>query len=157
MQTKQKRLTLRTTPEDPRRFNRLDVRISAHVSMVPDSGPDDVLWEVLRPRSQPVTIGDLSATGLYFVSPVDFELGQQVWVALDIQGSVYPIRGVVVRQSAQLRDGKRIYGYGIQFLRSRFAPRAVGAILEYLGQRIAILREQEGGRKNSIRRILAKI
>ena len=156
MQTKEKRLSLRNTPEDPRRFNRLDVRVSAHVSLVPESSPDDVIWEVLHPRSQPVIVGDMSATGLNFVSPVDFALGHEIWIALDIQNTTYPIRAVVVRQQAELRDGRKIYGYGVQFMRSRFAPRAVAAILEYLAQRIAVLREQRAGGRPTIRRILAK-
>lgn len=129
---------------DSRRFNRLGVRLPGHVSLVPDSSPDDHIWEILRPKAHPVLVGDLSATGLYFVSPVDYDLGQQIWIELDIHGSTYPIRALVIRQQAQLRDGKKIYGYGVQFLRSRFAPRAVAAILEFLSQRLAVLREREG-------------
>ena len=157
MQKEQNRLTLRTKTDDPRRFNRLEVRVSAQVSMVPASSPDDALWEVLQPRGQHVVVSDLSATGLYFISAVDFDLGQELWIALDIQATIYPIRAVIVRQQAHLRDGKRIYGYGVQFLRSRFAPTAVAAILEFLAQRIAVLKEQQAGRRNSIRSILAKI
>ena len=157
MQREQNRLSLRTTTEDPRRFNRLDVRVDAQVSHVPASSPDDALWEVLRPRGQHVVVSDLSATGLYFVSAIDFDLGQELWIALDIQATVYPIRAVIVRQQAHIREGRRIYGYGVQFLRSRFAPTAVAAILEFLAQRISVLKEQRSGGKPIIRRILAKI
>jgi hypothetical protein len=141
-----KRITLRTSPSDSRRFTRLDVKLAAHVSIVPDSCPDDVVWEVLRPKSAPVVVSDLSATGLYFVSQFHYELGQQIWVAIDIQGNSHPIRGIVVRQQAQFRSGKKIYGYGVQFLRSRFAARAVAAILDYLAQRISVMRDEERAR-----------
>jgi len=155
VQTKPRQLALRTDPNDMRRYNRLDVRISARVGLVPESSPDDVVWEILRPRAQQVVVSDLSATGLFFVSGSNYELGQQVWISLEIQGTEYPIRAVIVRQKAEMREGRRVYGYGLQFLRSRFAPRAVAAILEYLSQRIAILKQQKRIPHKSVQQIRA--
>jgi len=123
------------------------VRLTAHVGVVPDSNPDDEIFNVLHPKTQPALVTDLSATGLFFVSPLQYDLGRQIWIAVNIHGTEYPIRAVVVRQLAQIKSGKKIYGYGVQFLRSKFAPKAVAAILDYLVQRISVVRDTEAVRR----------
>ena len=120
------------SPEDQRRFSRFDVRLSGYATPVPDEDSTDALWYRRRSKEKPAIVTDLSAAGLHFISESNFPVGTQVWVSLQINEKTYPVRAMVRRQTSQMRDGKTIYGHGVQFLRSDFAMEAVRAVMDYL-------------------------
>jgi len=120
VQKEQKKpMSLRTlSPEDQRRFSRFDVRLSSYITPVPDDEAPDMLWYRRRNKEKPAIVTDLSAAGLHFISESNFPVGTQVWVSMQINEKTYPVRGQVRRQNSYMRDGKTIYGHGLQFLRS---------------------------------------
>ena len=122
------------SPEDQRRFSRFSVRLSGFVTPVPDEDSTDALWYRRRSKERPAIVTDLSACGLHFISENNYATGSQVWVSLQINEKTYPVRVMVRRQISQMREGKTIYGHGVQFLRSDFATEAVRAVMEYLEQ-----------------------
>ena len=122
------------SPEDQRRFSRFEVRLSGFVTPVPEEDSTDALWYRRRSKERPAIITDLSAAGLHFISENNYPTGSQVWVSLQIGEKTYPVRVMIRRQISQMRDGKTIYGHGVQFLRSDFAMEAVRAVMEYLEQ-----------------------
>lgn len=136
VRTKRTKVSLRVPPKDLRRFARLRVNLSARVSLVPESSPDDAFYDVLRPPAFPVIVTNLSPTGLYFLSAVSIELTQQLWIALRLYGDSHLMRALVLREQAHLRGGKKVYGYGVQFVKSRYAARSVAAVLRYLQHEI---------------------
>src|SRR5437868_3488218 len=113
-------MSLRMPAGDARRFTRFPVKISACVSLVPESSPDDKIFELLRPQAHPIIVSDLSASGMYFMSNLHLEQSQQLWVELKLQGESILIRALVLRQQVQVHEDKKIYGYGAQFMRSDF-------------------------------------
>lgn len=124
--------SLRTAGDDQRKFSRFDVRLSSFATPVPEDDSPDALWYRRRSKEKPAIVTDLSATGLHFISETNFPVGSQVWVSMQIDEKTYPVRGMVRRQNSHMRDGKTIYGHGIQFLRSDFAMEAVRVVMEYL-------------------------
>lgn len=120
------------SPEDQRKFSRFEVRLSAFITPVPDEDSSDALWYRRRNKEKPAIITDLSATGLHFISETNYSAGTQVWVSIMINEKAYPIRTMVRRQNSHMREGKTIYGHGVQFLRSDFAMEAAKAVMDYL-------------------------
>jgi len=120
-------------PTDNKRHNRRPVEIPGYAVGVP--GPDDTddFWEVLMPDSDPVTITELTALGLHFTGRAYFDEDDQVWIAMRLGGEMRPVRGVVLNRTDFKDDsGGEYFGYGLQFLKTDFAPSAVAAILDYL-------------------------
>ncbi len=124
--------SLRTTGDDQRKFSRFNVRLSGFVTPVPAPDSLDSLWYRRRSREQPAIITDLSAAGLHFICESNYEVTAQVWISMQINSKTYPIRGIIRRQSSQMREGKKIYSHGLQFMRSDFAAVAIEAIMAHL-------------------------
>jgi hypothetical protein len=131
-QQKKKPTSLRSAPGDQRKFERFEIRMSVFVTDVPTKDSPDSLWYRRRSREQPAVVTDLCVGGLFFLSETSYEIGSQVWVSLVFNGKTSPIRALVRRQNSQLREGKRLYGHGIQFVRSDFATDALNKVVAYL-------------------------
>lgn len=132
MPLKMTRLTLRGGEGDKRRFTRLPSDLKADLTLVPDPQVDDSYYTEKQLMSSVVSVTNLSATGLHIVSLVKYEPHQHVWLAIDIAGQETVIRGKIVRRVSATSAVKEAFGYGVQFLKSDFAPAAVTIILEYL-------------------------
>ena len=121
------------TSEENRRYRRFMVEIPGYIVGIADPAYHDDYWELIKPDSDPITITDLTAFGLYFTSRAYFEEDDDVWVAIGLGSEMVPIRGVIVHRT-DFRDeaDTEYFGVGVQFVKSDFAPAAVTAILAYL-------------------------
>ena len=127
------RLTLRGGSDgDKRRFTRLVSDLKAELTTVADPLDDDSMLEERDRMSSVVSITNLSATGLHFVSLVKYEAHQHIWLSIDLAGKNALIRGKIVRRISVGPDEKSAFGYGVQFLKSELAPPAIATIIEYL-------------------------
>jgi len=127
------RLTLRGGSEgDKRHFTRLSSDLKAELTIVPDPQDEDAIFAEKHLMSSVVSITNLSATGLHFVSLVKYEPHQHVWLSIDLGVKNALIRGKIVRRTSGRPDEKSALGYGVQFLKSDLAPTAIAIIIEYL-------------------------
>jgi len=129
---REQHLSLRGDDGDKRRFTRLESTIAADLVVVPDDDADDSYIDEEETEPMSVTVTNISATGLYFVSQSEFEHGQQVWLIMDVRGMDAAIRGKIVRRSTSSAEDCELHGYGVQFLRTDLAPSAVSVILDHL-------------------------
>ena len=127
------RLTLRGAGDgDKRRFTRLDSELKAELTIVPDPQDEDYVLSEKNLMSSVVTVTNLSATGLHFVSLVKYDPHQHVWLSIDVAGKNAVIRAKIVRRVSVGADERSAFGYGVQFLKSDLAATAVATIIEYL-------------------------
>lgn len=136
-QQQKKPTSLKSAPGDQRKFVRFEIRMSVFVTDVPAKDSPDSLWYRRRSREQPAVVTNLCVGGLFFLSETAFEVGSQVWISLVFNGKTAPVRALVRRQTTQLREGKRLFGHGIQFMRSDFANESLPKVVAYLESMIA--------------------
>jgi hypothetical protein len=99
------------------------------------SGVVNMSAYALRHPFRPGVIKDVSADGLYIISPFRFAVGDVLDVELMCEGQTYPFRVSVRHVNVDDVSARTTFGAGTQLIRSPQSAAVLAVIMEYVKRR----------------------